>query len=84
MACQCYHSVEQIVKFDSAAIETKTLLLEKSVDAILTEIYDAAAQLPHCKKIRNFHKNFPQYIKDQSLRLTGNFNPFYEREGSLN
>ena len=46
---QCYHSVEQIVKFDSAAIETKTLLLEKSVDAILTEIYDAAAQLPVCR-----------------------------------
>ena len=38
----------------------------------------------HCKKIRNFRKNFPQYIKDQSLRLTGNFNPLYEREGSLN
>ena len=49
MASQCYHSVEQIVKFDSAAIETKTLLLEKSVDAILTEIHDAAAQLPICR-----------------------------------
>ena len=49
MSCQCYHSVEQIVKFDSSAIETKTLLLEKSVDAILTEIYDAAAQLPICR-----------------------------------
>ena len=49
MSCQCYHSVEQIVKFESSAIETKTLLLEKSVDAILTEIYDAAAQLPICR-----------------------------------
>ena len=41
--------MEQIVKFDSAAIETKTLLLEKSVDAILAEIHDAAAQLPICR-----------------------------------
>ena len=49
MSCQCYHSVEQIVKFESSAIETNTLLLEKSVDAILTEIYDAAAQLPICR-----------------------------------
>ena len=31
----------------------------------------------HCKKFRNFRKNFPLYIKDQSLRLKGNFNPLY-------
>ena len=38
----------------------------------------------HCKKKRKFCKKFPSHIKDQSLGLKGNLDPFNVREESLN
>ena len=50
MSCQCFNSIEQNVKFQNSAIETKTLLLSNTLDALLTQIYDASSQLLVCRQ----------------------------------